>query len=110
MTTITKAQALEALDDLDDYARMETGVDAHGPRETLRQFIEQASRTGLDPEMGFILEGANKGELAAYEFAVASHCVATLEILNGKNLDFGSCNEPWAGVRKRLVELVKSTK
>lgn len=41
MTTITKAQALEALDSLDDYARMETGVDAHGPRETLRKFIEQ---------------------------------------------------------------------
>ena len=39
--TITKAQALEALDNLDDFARMTVGVDAHGPRETLKRFIEE---------------------------------------------------------------------
>lgn len=38
----TKAEALEALDDLDDFARMNVGVDAIGARETLRQFIEAA--------------------------------------------------------------------
>lgn len=42
---ITPTQALEALDAMDDFARMEVGVDAHGPRETLRKFIEQASAT-----------------------------------------------------------------
>lgn len=42
---ITKAQALEALDNLDDFARMETGIYAHGPTETLRKYIEQQSQT-----------------------------------------------------------------
>lgn len=36
----TKAQALKALDDMDYYARMTLGVDAVGPRETPRRFIE----------------------------------------------------------------------
>ena len=39
---ITKKQALEALDNLDDYARMEVGVDAVGPRTVLERFIIQA--------------------------------------------------------------------
>lgn len=39
---ITKEKALVALNDMDDYARMTLGVDAHGPRETLRRFIEQS--------------------------------------------------------------------
>lgn len=38
---VAKEQALQALDDLDDYARMEASVDAFGPRECLRLFIEQ---------------------------------------------------------------------
>ena len=37
--TPTPEQALEALDSLDDYARMDTGVDAIGPREVLQKFI-----------------------------------------------------------------------
>lgn len=39
----TKAQALEALDSLDDYARMGVpgGVNAFGPVECLRQYIER---------------------------------------------------------------------
>jgi hypothetical protein len=37
--TVTAEQALEALDSLDDYARMDTGVDAIGPREVLQKFI-----------------------------------------------------------------------
>lgn len=37
---VTREQALEALDAMDDYARMDTGVDAKGPREVLRRFIE----------------------------------------------------------------------
>lgn len=38
---ITKEQALEALDSLDDYARMDVSVDAYGPRRVLEQYIEQ---------------------------------------------------------------------
>lgn len=40
---ITKEEALEALDAMDDYARMDVGVDAYGPRGVLMKFIEQES-------------------------------------------------------------------
>ena len=38
---ITIEQALEAIDNLDDYARMDAGVDAVGPRELLVSFVSQ---------------------------------------------------------------------
>lgn len=37
--------AREALDSLDDYARMNTGVDAIGPRGVLERFISEVERT-----------------------------------------------------------------
>lgn len=43
MTRITKDAAREALDSMDDFARMATGVDASGPRRLLERFIAQAS-------------------------------------------------------------------
>jgi hypothetical protein len=43
MTAPTKAEALAALDSLDDYARMSVGVDAYGSRRILRSFIEGAA-------------------------------------------------------------------
>ena len=39
---VSMEEAIEALDDMDDYARMETGVNAYGPRGTLTAFIEQS--------------------------------------------------------------------
>lgn len=39
---ITKERALQALDNLDDCARMDCGVDAVGPRSTLAVYINQA--------------------------------------------------------------------
>lgn len=38
---ISKEQALEALDEMDDYARMPAGINPIGARETLLAFIEQ---------------------------------------------------------------------
>ena len=38
---VTIEQAREALDSLDDFARMDNGVDAHGPRGVLERFIAQ---------------------------------------------------------------------
>jgi len=38
---VTKEQALEALESMDDYARMEIGVTAQGPYNVLKKFIEQ---------------------------------------------------------------------
>lgn len=37
--SVTKAEALEALDSLDDYARMSVGVNAIGPRGVLERYI-----------------------------------------------------------------------
>ncbi|KWA83745.1 hypothetical protein WL29_20485 [Burkholderia ubonensis] len=42
MTRITKDAAREALDSMDDFARMTTSVDASGPRGVLERFIAQA--------------------------------------------------------------------
>ncbi len=41
MAGVSKEAALEALDNLDDCARMQVGVDAYGPRTALQRFIEQ---------------------------------------------------------------------
>lgn len=43
MTRITKDAAREALDSMDDFARMDAGVDASGPRGVLERFIAQAN-------------------------------------------------------------------
>lgn len=40
---ITIEQAKTALDNLDDYARMDVGVNAMGPRGVLKRFIEEAA-------------------------------------------------------------------
>ena len=63
--------------------------------------------SGLDPELGPMLDFANAGEIAFYDCAVAQHCRATLDILDGKDNGAGACNEPWASVRKRLLSIVE---
>lgn len=37
---LTKEEALELLNDLDDYARMQVAVDPYGPFNALKQYIE----------------------------------------------------------------------
>jgi len=49
LNKITVEEALRALDDMDDYARMTTGVDAYGPRECLRRFIMQSQSQSPKP-------------------------------------------------------------
>lgn len=44
MKPVTPEHAREALEDMDDYARMDVGVDAKGPRETLERFIADHER------------------------------------------------------------------
>lgn len=41
LAPISIAQATEALSSLDDYARMDIGVNAIGPRQVLEQFIRE---------------------------------------------------------------------
>lgn len=43
------AQALEALDNMDDYARMTVGVDAIGPRTVLERFIKSHGAAAAQP-------------------------------------------------------------
>lgn len=69
--------------------------------------LQSRRGTGLDPEMGFILEGANKGELAAYDQACAEANAAVQRVLDGKDTGQGVCNESWATLRERLRELVR---
>ena len=45
MKTITDKQAMNALESLDDCARMDIGVAPTGPYETLRAFILQHATT-----------------------------------------------------------------
>jgi hypothetical protein len=42
---VSHEDAAKALDSLDDYARMGTGVDAHGPRGMLERYIAQQAAT-----------------------------------------------------------------
>lgn len=42
------ADAREALDSMDDFARMDVGVDAHGPRGVLDRFIAAAKDTEIE--------------------------------------------------------------
>lgn len=74
----------------------------------LRASHGQAPTSGVDPELGPMLDLANDGEMAFYDYAVAQHCRATLDILDGKDTGAGAANEPWASVRIRLLELVKT--
>lgn len=46
---VTIEQARAALDSMDDFARMKTGVDAMGPRRTLQVFIAQAEAAQAAP-------------------------------------------------------------
>lgn len=47
---ITVEQALEAIDNLDDYARMNVGVDAVGPRGVLVSFCSQSAQLRAENE------------------------------------------------------------
>ncbi len=59
-TPVTVAEAAEALDSLDDYARM-YGVDAIGPRETLEKFIAQQKAVEDDGRVRALREGEVMG-------------------------------------------------
>jgi hypothetical protein len=65
----------------------------------------KARHTGLDPEMGFLLEGANEGEWAAYEYGCRSCEAAVANIVDGKDTGKGLTNEPWNTLRQRLLEM-----
>ena len=74
--------------------------------EEAEPVAQAADHTGLDPEMGFILEGANAGELAAYEFGCDGMMASLKAILDGKDHGHGANHEPWGTLRRRVLALV----
>ncbi|WP_295537900.1 ASCH/PUA domain-containing protein [uncultured Pseudacidovorax sp.] len=65
----------------------------------------QPAATGLT-DMGFVLEAATAGELAAYDEAVHGCIASVTSILDGKDDGRGSNSEPWGALRRRLLALV----
>lgn len=68
----------------------------------------QPPRPGTAPlSDDFMLELATAAELRAYDYAVAAHCSAVANILDGKDDGSGTNHEPWGAIRRRLLVLVK---
>lgn len=61
-------------------------------------------------DMGWIMEGATEGELAAYDQGCAESMCAVERILSGKDTGEGVCNEPWQSLRMRLIALVRESR
>lgn len=78
--------------------------------EWLAEFAKKRDhrpQSGYDPEVGFLLDAATAGELAAYDQASMECLAAVTEILDGKKFSgAGVANEPWETVRRRLINLV----
>lgn len=78
--------------------------------EWIAEFAKKPAHTpksGYDPEVGFLLDAATVGELAAYDQASMECLAAVTEILDGKKFSgAGVANEPWETVRRRLINLV----
>lgn len=61
--------------------------------------------TGNDPFVGFLLEGANEGELAAYDYGCRSCEVAVRRVIEGDDNGLGATNEPRSTLRNQLLRL-----
>lgn len=76
-------------------------------REAIRTYLSAPEKKEEPhPEVGFLLDGATKGELAAYDQGSGEALAAVLGVLNGQDDGSGVANEPWEGVRRRLLNLV----
>jgi hypothetical protein len=62
------------------------------------------AQTGLTDE-GWMIDLASKGELAAYDQGCNQMMAALRKILDGKDDGKGVCNEPWEGLRRRVLAL-----
>ena len=84
-------------------------VELERENATLRAEVErlaaQAAPTGLT-DMGWVIDAATKGELAAYDQESAECQQAVTKILDGKDTGAGTANPPWEPLRRRLIALV----
>lgn len=74
-------------------------------REEADRLAAQAAPTGLT-DMGWVIDAANEGELAAYDQGCAECQQAVAKILDGKDTGDGTANPPWELLRRRLIALV----
>jgi hypothetical protein len=74
--------------------------------EAWAKFCQIIGATGYDEEMGFLIDAANKGELAAYEFGCQGMMAALERILTGKDTGAGVSNPPWEALRRQVIALV----
>lgn len=105
-----RARALQALEEaIPPHLRSNRhGESFMGERyETIRQAL---THTGFDPEMGFILESANAGELEAYDQACAEGMDALRRVLDGEDTGTGLSNDPWESLRRRVLDLMAAAK
>ena len=70
------------------------------------QHCAQPAASGERPRW-VCLEDMNPDELAAYDYGCAGANDAILSILDGKDTGAGVANEPWEGIRRRLLALVQ---
>lgn len=66
--------------------------------------LAQSAPTGLT-DMGWVIDAATKGELAAYDQGIAESIQAVTKILDGKDAGAGIANRPWEPLRRRLLAL-----
>lgn len=82
------------------------------PLAELIPLLQQAADALLAPQLtgmtdqGFVLDAANPGELAAYEDGCNGMMDALRRILDGEDDGTGVANEPWEGLRRRVLALV----
>lgn len=71
----------------------------------VERLAAQSAPTGLT-DMGWVIDAATKGELAAYDQGIAESIQAVTKILDGKDAGAGIANRPWEPLRRRLLALV----
>lgn len=86
--------------------KVDTWPADHNEEVKARPAAQRDAQTGLTP-MGFILDAANAGELAAYDYGSAEMQAALTRILDGKDTGAGVCREPWETLRRRVLALVQ---
>lgn len=76
-----------------------------GREEVWRAWLARASITGLTP-MGWVIDAATEGELAAYDDGCNGMMASLKRILDGEDKGAGVANEPWESLRRRVIALV----
>ena len=88
-----------------DTHSIPVGAMCHEAAAEVESLAAQSAPTGLT-DMGWVIDAATKGELAAYDQGSAECQQAVTKILDGKDTGAGTANPPWEPLRRRLIALV----